>query len=114
MRILGRAVYNGAPDVAGAPVRLPACADAVPDGRPGRPAHAEIHRVRVRVIWNHCRVLHRVVSVAGMPELRVFIAETDGAVADGVTLIPLGSDELRPRAHDALSRIQDRLRIRAA
>jgi hypothetical protein len=36
-------------------------------------------------------------------------------VADGVTLIPLGADDdLRPRAHDALSRIKDRLRIRAA
>ncbi|MBB3601557.1 hypothetical protein FHT40_001190 [Mycolicibacterium sp. BK556] len=35
-------------------------------------------------------------------------------VADGVTLIPVGPDDLRPRAHAALSRIQDRLRIRAA
>ncbi|WP_179470478.1 hypothetical protein [Mycolicibacterium vinylchloridicum] len=35
-------------------------------------------------------------------------------VADGVTLIPVGPDELRPRARIALSRIQDRLRIRAA
>jgi len=36
-------------------------------------------------------------------------------VADGVTLIPVGTDDdLRPRANDALSRIQDRLRISAA
>jgi len=36
-------------------------------------------------------------------------------VADGVTLIPVGADDdLRPRANDALSRIQDRLRISAA
>ncbi|TGD83951.1 hypothetical protein BayCH28_27730 [Mycolicibacterium sp. CH28] len=36
-------------------------------------------------------------------------------VADGVTLIPVGpDDDLGPRAHAALSRIQDRLRIRAA
>lgn len=35
-------------------------------------------------------------------------------VADGVTLIPVGPADLRPRAHAALSRIQDRLRIRAA
>jgi hypothetical protein len=35
-------------------------------------------------------------------------------VADGVTLIPVGSEDLRPRADAALSRIQDRLRIRAA
>ncbi|STZ25012.1 Uncharacterised protein [Mycolicibacterium aichiense] len=36
-------------------------------------------------------------------------------VADGVTLIPVGpADDLRPRAHAALSRIQDRLRIPAA
>jgi len=35
-------------------------------------------------------------------------------VADGVTLIPVGSDDLRARAHAVLSRIQDRLRIRAA
>jgi hypothetical protein len=35
-------------------------------------------------------------------------------VADGVTLIPVGPDDLRPWAYAALSRIQDRLRIRAA
>lgn len=36
-------------------------------------------------------------------------------VADGVTLIPIEPDEdLRPSARAALSRIQDRLRIRAA
>ncbi|WP_163748059.1 hypothetical protein [Mycolicibacterium helvum] len=35
-------------------------------------------------------------------------------VADGVTLIPVGTDDLGPRAYAALSRIQDRLRIRAA
>jgi hypothetical protein len=35
-------------------------------------------------------------------------------VADGVTLIPVGPDDLRPRAYAAVSRIQDRLRIRAA
>ena len=109
-------------------------------------------------------VVFRVFSVADMAELRVFIAETDGAwteltegerpvvrlsapnlqeaarrrrrlpadvavvldlaglvadlvvagVADGVTLIPVGPDDLQPRAYAALSRIQDRLRIRAA
>lgn len=36
-------------------------------------------------------------------------------VADGVTLIPVGTaDDLRPRARAALSSIQDRLRISAA
>lgn len=35
-------------------------------------------------------------------------------VADGVTLIPVGPDDLGPQAHATLSRIQDRLRIRAA
>ena len=36
-------------------------------------------------------------------------------VADGVTLIPVAhGDDLRPRAHAALLRIQDRLRISAA
>jgi alkanesulfonate monooxygenase SsuD/methylene tetrahydromethanopterin reductase-like flavin-dependent oxidoreductase (luciferase family) len=35
-------------------------------------------------------------------------------VADGVTLIPVGPDDQRRWARAALSRIQDRLRIRAA
>ena len=35
-------------------------------------------------------------------------------VADGVTLIPVGDDDLRPRAQAALQSIRDRLRIRAA
>ncbi|WP_099251254.1 hypothetical protein [Mycobacterium sp. shizuoka-1] len=36
-------------------------------------------------------------------------------VADGVTLIPVGSDaDLRPRADVVLSRVRDQLRIRAA
>ncbi len=50
-----------------------------------------------------------------MLDLAVSVADLIVAgVADGVTLIPVGPDDLRPRAYAALSRIQDRLRIRAA
>ncbi len=65
-----------------------------------------------------------------MAELRVFIAETDGAwteltegdrpvmrlsaLAVVLDLAVSVADDVRPRAYAALIRIQDRLRIRAA
>jgi hypothetical protein len=59
-------------------------------------------------------VLDLAVSVADDPRTGLVADLYIAGVADGVTWIPVGPDDLGPRAHAALSRIQDLLRIRAA